>query len=178
MGAANYLVLQSTLTDATAGIQIYTDNKNAGASIVYPTVAGDSQNPAGLVTISTTVATLPMCWRLTDNTTGALTIAQGAPSFPDRLYVTELGNAFPCFFWMEDKSTVANPDTHTAAFANSDDYITVKDAARGGHFAEGNNWGAMASPDYIYLGANFSNAVQSAAGVNYGANIKIEAFTE
>ncbi|MCX5778427.1 MAG: hypothetical protein NTU66_04330 [Elusimicrobia bacterium] len=152
------------------GIQIYTDNTNTltGANPLY--VGGG--NPAGLVgystmTVTASSQTLPMCWRITDSTITVPSIQQGAPSYPDRLWdantstTTSIAKAYPCFFWLKDQKTPDNPLTVgiNEAFSNSDDYVTVWSSG-GIHHAEGANWGGGCySPNYIYLGANFSNGL-------------------
>jgi hypothetical protein len=173
--ADTYIIMDSTITDATGGIQIYTDNKAGDVAHPYTGTA----NPAGLVgyqagvpTASST--TLTMCWRLTDNTTNTLTIVQGGDN---KLYSNEIGGQagqYPCFVWIKDFHTPAIPSTNTTAFANGEDYVTVKDALRGGQHAEG-TWNSMPSPDYIYFGAYFKNAVTPRT---YNATLRVEAFFE
>jgi hypothetical protein len=181
LAANSPITMTSQITNATGGIQIYTDNMAADANPKYPSsIVGQTvpaANPAGLVTASSTTAVLPMCWRLTDGTTTSIGIVQGTDN---KLYSTQLGGqagSYPCFLWMMDKNTFAIPSANTAAFVNGMDYVTIKDAARGGQHAE-NTFAQFPSPDYIYFGANFSGAVISQAGVNYGATIRLEAFTE
>lgn len=164
LSANTYIILHSTLTDSTGGVQIYTDNKAAGAVPMY---AG-SDNPAGLVgNGSLTKKTLPMCWRAVDVSTTSLTIVQGAPNFPDRIWSQECGDAYPCWLWMKDKGT--------SGFTNGEDYVIVKDALRGLQTAEA-GYGFSASPDYIYFGANFSTIVTPST---YSTNqLIVEAFSE
>jgi hypothetical protein len=146
-----YDVVMSSMSGRTWGIEIYTNNKSAGASPRYT----GTGNPAGLVSITTTTQVLPMCWRIVDVSTTSLSIVQAGPS-PDiqHLYSSELGGykngaGFPCFLWMKDKNT--------AGFIDSDDYITVWDA-RGIQYAETARGGAL-PPNYIYLGADFTSAL-------------------
>ncbi len=178
--ALQYIVLRSTMTNASGGIQIYTDNKGAGADPVYTGIG----NPAGLVGYSATDATLssttiPMCWRVVDTSTNTLTIVQGSDN---KLYSAELGGqagTFPCFAWMKDKNTPTIASADTTAFSDGEDYITVKEARRGIHYAEGPNigqsWGSSASPDYIYFGANFSTAFNATYRTK---TLRIESFTD
>lgn len=164
LAASAYVVVHSTITDSTGGIQIYTDNRNASASPRYVGV-GD---PAGLVGYSSTDATassttLSMCWRIVDNSTTTLTIRQTG----DTLYANELGSAYPCFLWMMDVGTTG--------FANGADYMTMKDSARGIQHAEA-TFGSTSSPDYVYFGANFTSAVTPRT---YKTNrLIIEAYTD
>lgn len=164
--AYNYLIMESTITDATGGVQIYTNNKATDANPKY----NGTGDPAGLVGydtgLSTGSAALSMCWRIVDYTTTTV-IMQGAPIYPDRLWEQQLGDSFPCYLWMKDKAT--------ASFIDGEDYVTMKESVRGAHFSEG-EWGTMQSPDYIYLGAKFKNAVTPK---NYKTNtLRIETFTE
>ncbi len=160
-----YILLNSTITAATGGIQIYTDNKASDANPQYT----GTGNPAGLVAQEDTSATpLSMCWRITDVSTTTLTIRRGAPGYPDRLWAQELGDQYPCFLWMKDKNT--------PGFQNGEDYVTVKEAARGLHHSEG-DWGTgVPSPDYIYIGADFTNALTPRTYKT--STLRLEAFTE
>jgi hypothetical protein len=125
------------------GIQIYTDNQNAGANPRYT----GTVNPVGLICTSTTTVVLPTCWRIVDTSTTTLTIVMG----DKKLYSQELGGPasnFPCFLWMRDKNS--------PGFVNSEDYVTVWDN-RGIQYSE-TAWGGALPPNYIYIGADFSNA--------------------
>lgn len=166
--AANaYVVIHSTITDSTGGIQIYTDNRNASANPRYVGVTGT--DPAGLVGYSASDATassttLSMCWRIVDQSTTTLTIRQTG----DTLYSNELGSAYPCFLWMKDVGT--------SGFVNGEDYITMKESARGLQHAESTFGVGCASPDYLYFGANFTSAVTPRT---YKTNrLIIEAYTD
>lgn len=169
--ASNYIVMHSTITSATGGIQIYTDNK-ATASGFEP-YNGD-RNPAGLVDQNAPgTDPLPMCWRIVDTSTNTLTIVQDATT--NLLYSAELGQEFPCFMWFKDLNTPDLPETNTEAFEAGEPYVTVKDRS-GIHYAGGDDeFGVSSSPDYIYVGANF---LGSATPGNYKGTIKLEAFIE
>lgn len=182
--ADNYIVMHSTITNSAGGIQIYTDNTASDAPARF---TGDVTllNPAGLVDSSNTTSTLPMCWRVVDITTSTAsnTIMQGcnAPNssgvmtwYPDRLYSNLLGVRYPCFIWMKDRQTRTIADTTITAFANGDDYVTVKDAIGGIQHAEATR-AKVSSPDYIYVGADFTNAL---GGRTYQANVRLEVFSE
>ena len=171
--ADSYIVLHTTITSANGAVQVYTDNTHASAAPKY-TGVGISTNAAGLVgldplglDLTASSKTLSMCWRVTDAVATSTTIAQGAPGKPDRLYSTELGNAYPCFEWMKDAATMG--------FANGEDYVTVKDANRGIQHAE-STWAYASSPDYLYFGALFTGAVTPR--IYRTSRLMIEAFTE
>lgn len=183
--ADSYIVLYSTITNSTAGIQIYTDNKAPDADPKF-TGTGPFANPAGLVAVdSPNIDPLPLCWRVVDVSTNTLDIVQvnrtDGNVTTSSLYCPAFETAsnpqdysYPCFFWMKDRYTPSMPQYATTVFENGEDYITVKDA-NGIHHAGGYNWGQTQSPDCIYIGAKFEN-------VNYGmyktSTIRIEAFTE
>ena len=169
-----YILLTSTITASLGGVQIYSDNKSA--DMTHPYTGISTSTVAGLVgwsasNLALSSSTLPMCWRITDTSTTTLSIQRGTAGFPDRLWESTLGSAFPCFLWMMDKNT--------GGFANGMDYITVK--ARGHtpsgaaiQYGEG-SFGDSASPDYIYVGADFTAAVTPAA---YATVLRVEAYTE
>ena len=71
-------------------------------------------------------------------------------------------------------------DKYSSGINLGDAYITLKQAFWGEHFKDGptiDNWSQnMDSPNYIYLGANFSKAK---AGKTYKTStLRIEAYTE
>ncbi len=143
--AANQYIKINCVPDySNWGIQIYTDNKASNAN---PKFTGTG-NPAGLVCQTATTVALPLAWRCVDITTNTLSVQQGAPSYPARLWVTGLGNQYPCFLWMEDKNT--------AGFTNNSDYVTVWNTS-GIQTAE-YAWSNATTPIYIYLAADFANA--------------------
>ena len=159
------IVLYSNITSTSGAIQIYTDNKAADAN---PQYTGGNTKCAGLVQTDSTISdTLPMCWRITDVSTNTLTIEQTGA----HLYSVELGSSFYCFFSMKDKGS-----TGTDAMTNGESYITVKEAFIGMQYAESSWSNSMTSPNYIYLGANFSTAK---TGKTYKTStLRIEGFSE
>jgi hypothetical protein len=190
--ADSYILLHSTISQSGGGIQIYTDNKASDADPAY--TGANNTNPAGLISEEVPNETpLAMCWRMVDasTTTDVLDIvqvnSQGTWSDPGQphdgetitkstLYSPSLGTNYPCYFFMKDKSTPKIWYENTTAFKNADEYIVVKDQAFGIHHAEGNNWGTTASPDCIYIGANFKEA--SAPRTYQTKTLRIEAFSE
>lgn len=168
-----YIELTSNITAATGGIQIYTDNKKSGAS---PKYTGSAINPSGLVCVASTGTVLPMCWRVVDVSTNSLTINQGVSGYPNRLYASETGSGYPCFIWMKDKSAADDPSTTgtNETFVNGDDYMVVKDSARGIQHAEA-TFGSAGSPDYIYLGADFTGIL---VPNTFKTTIYLETFSE
>jgi hypothetical protein len=116
-----------------------------------------------------------MAWRIVDQSTTALTVRRGTTEFPDRLWVQEIGNSYPCFLWVADKSAAGFPSFDSAYDpANTTaQYIKIKDSDLGIHHSEG-DWGIAHSPDYLYFAADFTNA-QNAV---YTSNLVIELFQE
>lgn len=84
-----YLLVSSTLSARSTGIQIFTDNTDAMSSVGTllglnkfsgSTTGGNAINPAGLVAVSDTAAKpLPMAWRVAPISTTTLSIAEGVP---------------------------------------------------------------------------------------------------
>ncbi|MCS7228036.1 MAG: hypothetical protein NZ839_03620, partial [Endomicrobia bacterium] len=140
------------------GIQIYTDNF---ASDADPRFTGSTitVNCAGLIwTENTARQPLPLCWRLTDNTTNTLTIMEAvAQNGSIYLYSPQLGSEYKCFLWMKDRSTPDIPSQNTQKFVDGEDYVTIWDP-RGCQHAEG-TWANMETPNYLYIGAKFENAL-------------------
>ncbi|MFH1714850.1 MAG: hypothetical protein ABH857_01475 [Elusimicrobiota bacterium] len=157
--ADTVLVVHATSTVTNWGIRIYTDNKDGSANPQY-TGTGD---PAGLVAGDDGAITLPMCWRITANTTDTLNILEDGSN---KLYEQSLGSSYNCYVWMQDFNTTG---------FYSDDYAVIWNE-NGIHHAEGANWGASASPNFIYLGAKFTNATSPRT---YSTNqLKVELYCE
>jgi hypothetical protein len=175
MRAQVFAVVESTITAAAGAIQIYTDNTNGSAN---PRYVGVSTNSApGLVGYQAGVPyissiTLSMCWRIMDSTTippaANLTINQGAPGYPSRLWSSAEGNSYPCFLWMTDKSQWGG--------AQETDYSIIKEGLRGIQAAESTWASGCASPDAVYFGANFTSALTPATYQT--TTLTFEAFTE
>lgn len=159
------------------GIQIYTDNTNPSFTprFVDPTPAvtdNPDSNPAGMlrdIGVSTTSRRLPLAWSIKD-TTATATIpvavdpASGVPA---------------SFQWlpMKDRLTPAIPSQNTTVFIDGENDVIVRKTL-GSHTSQGPSPGAFsatASPDFIYLEANFANAT---AQTNYVTQIIVEFFLE
>ncbi len=185
--ADQYVEIGGFATHAQWGIQIYTDNKATGASPLYT----GTGNPAGLVNVSTTTLTLPMCWRvLLNSTIRPLTwppvtldtsmqekyIATGAAAGYTVIlralsdYVSDT-NFFAPWSWMLDKNT---PDidpvvTGNQVFGTNQDIANVvgSDGARVGSGDVDLSYVAIperAAKYCVLLGAKFTAA---AASVQY-----------
>lgn len=180
--ADTQIILHSTITSATGGIQIYSDNTD-------PLIAGtgfDSMittvSPAGLVGFDPPAAggplvkkaPLPMCWRITDEPINhsSYTIRQGAIGYPSRLWAEATGDQYPAFHWLVDKSTFTLPGS---TIINGSNAAKLIDGDDGIQHAEA-TWGwTKGSPDYIYIGANFAQAKTPRV---YKVKLTIESFTE
>ena len=165
--ADQYIILASTITQSTGGIQIYTDNYHAIVSTERYT--GAAANAAGLVCLSSTTQTLPMCWRVVAVSTGTQTIVAGTDG---KLYLTQEGGQagqYPCFLWMTDKGNTG--------WYNGESYAEIKDGTFGLQTAEATWSTGVPSPVCVYVGANFATATTSAGGTTYKTTtLRLEAF--
>ena len=130
-------MLHSSDTNAVWGIQVYTDNLAADANPKYL----GSDDPKGLVGVTNSSTTLPLCWRVLEYTTAYadLTITESPP-----------GTLSWPWKWLKDKGT--------PGFSNGDWYQTVwSDEGMLWGDNESQRSGGM-SPLYIYLGGKFSQA--------------------
>lgn len=174
--AKQYVMIYSTLTAVSSAVQIYTDNCAADADPQFYTTTPVGENPAGLVRQSNGKSALSMCWRLTENTTDSLTIGSVMDGTAMKLYSMEISSSYPCFLWMKDKSTPDMPGTAADdKFVYGEDYCVIWEENRGCQHAEG-TWSPMSSPNFLYLGADFSSA--STPETYQTSNLRIELFTE
>lgn len=153
--AEQYILLHSTLTQSGGGIRIYTDNAAADANPKYGGTFGEG-NGAGLIDTSTNTVFLPMAWLIKDDV--------GDPATGDPQTNSN-------WFYFKDKSQT-NFWTSTTK-----DYSRVALAGFGYHYAQDeHNYGAMSSPNPIYIEANFLNAV---GGRTYRTTtLRIELYSE
>ncbi|RLD18992.1 MAG: hypothetical protein DRI36_00090 [Caldiserica bacterium] len=150
--ADSYILLHSTITAASGGIRIYTDNKSADANPQYT----GSDSGGGLVDTSDTTKKLPIGWKITEDTT---TVSAADP------------DSDSSWFYFKDKS-----DSDFWINADTQDYSTVK-KADGIHYNQGSsNYGGGTSPDAIYMECNFTNAVTPRTYKT--STIRIEAFIQ
>jgi hypothetical protein len=161
--ADQYLQLDTNITDATGGVRIVTDNKGAGANPAY---TGPNNTAAGLVDNVNHANALPLAWTIKDAVISTGPVAAkpfesaavdgaGSPAQFQWLYMTDLA------------------DTAVAAGAP---YRTAVNST-GIHFGGSDTeFGAAASPNFVYLEANFANAVTPRT---YSTNkLIVEAFTQ
>ena len=151
--SAAYAVVASTITDLTGGIRLYTDNRNS--SVAY--TGASTSTVSGLVNNSSpSKPSLDLAWHLEDS----------VPATPPNA-----GDPSVIFAWLYTK------DTFSADLAGNPilDYSVVKDT-RGGHYGPAaTEFGPMASPDYLYFQANFTNAVTP--NTYSTTKLLLEAFT-
>ena len=171
-----YLQLNSTITVAGGGIQVYTDNKAADASPQFTlrsgvTVGSPGSNPAGLVDTTTTTKRLSMAWSIKDTTSAAPTAdnpnSGGADSFQ--------------WLFMKDRQTPTIVLENTTAFTNGEAFVTVKrivdDGESGIHFGQApTEFGAAPSPDFVYFQADFNTAVTPRR--YFTSTLRLEAYTQ
>ncbi|MBN1823951.1 MAG: hypothetical protein JW803_06515 [Endomicrobiales bacterium] len=172
------MIMWSTVTIAGSGIQIYTDNMAADATPQINITHVSSTNPAGLIALNDSSYTpLPMCWRVVDVSTDSLTIEQQTGS-PYSLFSTELGGesgGYPCFIYMKDRADQSVPTKNVDPFTDGMDYVCIKQAGNGIQHAA-DTFGSASSPDYIYFGAKFTDAL---AGETYRTTtMRIERYTQ
>jgi len=156
--AEQYIEIECDPDSTSWGIQIYTDNKSEQAEPKYT----GSSDPCGLVDTTTGVFVLPMAWTIeytTRTRTALINTNTGQPE--PGSWVSSGGWMWK---WMRDKNS--------SDFQNGMNYVVCWD--NGGLL-----WGdwqreSKKSPNYIYLSANFSNAI---GGRKYKTNqLKIEFF--
>jgi len=169
----DYIQLDSTITASNGGIQIYTDNVHATPAYTG-TINATSQSPAGLVDNNTTTKVLPLAWSIKDLTVGTTGPINAEPNNNGIVNPTTDPNAFQ-WLYFEDSSQVAN-NQHASLFVPGDPFITV-DNSTGIHFGQSTTeFGAAASPNFIYVQANFVNALTPDT---YSTNkLILEAFTQ
>jgi len=154
------------------GIQIYTDNANA-----TPAYTGAS-DPAGLIDTSSTSIALPMCWSIVNSTaTGSVStrLQINQHSDDNKLYD---GYNYQDYLWMKDLYSPNIPTGFSSWSGNT--YLTVWDNQgiqyQEGIFGPPDPTGSSPNPNYIYLGAKFTNAY---AGRTYKTNkLTVELFYE
>jgi len=157
--ADQYILLHSTLTLSGGGIRIYTDN---AANDANPKFGGsfEENNGAGLIDTTTNTIVLPLAWLIKDD--------KGDPTTGDP-------NSNTSWFYFKDKSQ----SNFWKIIDNIDyiDYSTVAKAGYGIHYAQGpGNYGSASSPDYVYIQANFTNAI---GGRTYRTTtLRIELYSE
>jgi len=156
--AEQYIEIECDPDSTSWGIQIYTDNKSEQAEPKYT----GSLDPCGLVDTTTGVFVLPMAWTIeytTRTRTALINTDKGQPE--PGSWVSGGGWMWK---WMKDKNS--------SGFQNGGNYVTCWDNSG----LLWNDWqrDSKKSPNYIYLSANFSNAV---GGRKYKTNqLKIEFF--
>lgn len=171
-----YVQLNSTITVAGGGIQIYTDNKAADANPTFTPRGGvnpgdPGSNPAGLVDETTTSKRLPMAWSIKDTTSTAPTAdnpnSGGADSFQ--------------WLFMKDKQTPTIASENTTVFTNGEAFVTVKRIVDNGesgiHFGQSpTEFGAAPHPDFIYFEADYNTAVTPRRYKT--STLRLEAYTQ
>jgi hypothetical protein len=160
--ADHYIQLDHSITSATGGIRIVTNNKGAGAS---PTYTGSDTTAGGLVDNTDPSKILPVAWTIKDTVVGSTGPVSAKP-----YETTDGAGTTPQFQWLY-MTDVAN-----TALAEGAAYRTAVNSV-GIHFGGlDTEFGAAASPNYVYLESNFTSAVTPRT---YSTNrLIVEAYTE
>jgi hypothetical protein len=138
--ANQYLEVLYSSTDPAWGVQIYTDNHNAGANPLYtgPTTFG--YEGAGLIGATSTTTYATLAWCAYDTLPGTPPAAPGADLIPS-------GS-----IWSYFKDPMQTAGTYP--FVNGEPYITFVNPS--GVTLDNNiTRGAATSPVYLYLSVNF-----------------------
>ncbi|MFC1546643.1 hypothetical protein ACFL4O_02880 [bacterium] len=176
------IVVTNTYNHTGWGIFVYTDNIASNADPEWNASAKSTAvyNCAGLLripydeSVSTSTHRLKMCWRITDNTTDTYDIREDNGT----LYDNTLGSGFSCFHFLKDLHTPDDASTTgiDESFDAGDDSAVIWQEGYGIHYATGSDWASAASPNYIYVGAQFLGAVTPA---KYKTNqLKLELYWE
>ena len=155
-----YIQLDLDYYQPNWGIEIYTDNCASDANPQCSTNT-TTLDPAGLVDTSSTSIVLPMCWSIVNSTVTGYTQRQISQSSDNKLY----SNGNPTYLWIKDRNTPNITGSGTTAFVDGESYITVWDNQgiqwKEGSFSapnDSNNSPSTPSPNFIYIGAKFTNA--------------------
>ena len=160
--ADQYLQLDTSITDANGGVRVVTDNKGAGAN---PTYTGSNTTAGGLIDNTNTANALQLAWTIKDSVVGSTGPISAKP-----YEVTDGAGTTPQFQWLY-MTDVVDPSLPQGA-----PYRTAVNST-GIHFGgQDTEFGAAASPNYVYVEANFTNAVTPRT---YSTNkLIVEAFTQ
>ncbi|MCB4756055.1 MAG: hypothetical protein LHV69_03330 [Elusimicrobia bacterium] len=200
------IMLDYSVTNGAGGIQLYTNNKSAGGTTLYPRffdpttdpnpndIANHNldSNPAGLLWssgLATSSRTLSMAWTI-KTSTKVVELSDpvnglGA-SDPTSGPISGYNNRFQWVF-MRDKQTPAidfngngtwpDPGTGEDAFVDGEAGSTIADS-NGVHYGQAPTefTGPNTGRAWIYLQASFNTAL---AGATYRTNtVTVESFTE
>jgi hypothetical protein len=200
--AEQLLRLDTTITASNGGVQIYTDNKEAGANPKFVDATpldlnNPDSNPAGLVSVTDTGDTLSLAWAIKDSShvvegAGPTGIRANDPNENNQCGRPDVADAYQWLF-MSDASSPAidfngdgdvldtdpvadcpNPDT--VAFVPGNTFSTMINR-NGFHFGQGpaNFGGSPTGIRYVYLQADFTPAF---AQEQYKTNrLIVETFT-
>ena len=160
--ADHYLQLNSTVTASNGGIRIVTDNKGTGASPAY---TGSNTTAGGLIDNTDPSKALPLAWTIKDGVAGSTGPVSAKP-----FEVADGAGQNDQFQWLFMTDVVDTSLAPDAAYRTAVNSIGI-------HFDGSNTgFGAAGSPNFVYLEANFSNAVTPRT---YSTNkLTVEAFTQ
>jgi len=141
VGSNHYIEMTTDVNMPAWGVQIYTDNRGSGASPAYTGAA--NTNPAGLVDMTDTKRALPLAWTIRGNLSTSVT-----PADP---------NANVNWMYMKD-ATTPNIAGVTSPLVNGEYYVVTRNNV-GIHYGVSDPAGPDNTPDYIFLEADFAQAV-------------------
>lgn len=186
--ADRLMVINSTVTDAGGGVQIYTRNTEADASprFVDPTPGDTSNadsNPAGLLrgTTGDTGSVLPLAWSIKANPRiiegGDTTTGIGAADPNNGSVAAVFNNKFQWLFF-KDKAGTNIPSTGATAMVDGEPFVTMI-KSDGIHFGQSSTeFGAHPAGDntFVYFQANFATA--AAAQAYQTTTITVETYIQ
>jgi len=163
--AANeYIKIElNKLPEEPCYIRFYTDNKSDKANPKYT----GSSNPAGLINEIDTFSRLEACWRVSSNKISKdnLKIYQDDDVLSDKK-----DERTYCYIWLQDLNTTDYNLEYSYIWNNGSDISKRGTQLYGATFLAGG------FPLYVYLGANFAQAV---AGATYTTNtLTVELYYE
>lgn len=170
VNAQQYVLITSTITDATSAVQVYTDNMNASSAYKYVHAGTpDTISAGGLVGKNNPSASpLPLAWSMKD-----VKVAGGATVDP-----TSSDNTIKfASLYFKDKSNTLN-DGSSTPFQNGEHYITILKGGTGWRWGGGvgDIGGSASGTFYMYIGASFSSA---STPNEYGTDtLTFEGYTE
>lgn len=168
--AQQYILITSTITDATSAIQIYTDNEK-GTSFKYVHV-GDTNtvSAGGLVgTKNPSAKPLPMAWSMKDVKISTTVVN---PQSADNTI------KYASLYFKDHGDTLVDAASESTKFSNGDDYVTILKGGTGWRWGggAGDIGGSASGTFYMYIGADFSSA---STPNTYGTDtLTFEGFTE
>ncbi|WP_413853418.1 hypothetical protein [Candidatus Ruminimicrobium bovinum] len=157
----------STSTSDPCYVRFYTNNTSTAAPIVANPKYEGGDNPAGLINENDTSARIDACWRVSTYTItkDKLKIYQIDYDLSDKK-----DEKTYCYIWMQDLKTSGFDNEYSLIWNNGSDISKRGTQLYGATFLAGR------FPLYVYIGANFAQAV---IGSTYSTNtLTVELYYE